>query len=280
MNRVHIMLACAALAVWAILTPRVLAHGDLHEQIAALSRVLRRSPSAELFHKRGELYRAHGDYLAALRDYARAEKLAPALSVVRLSRGRTLLESGELVQACDVLEKYLREQPTHAEARLLLARGYKQRERRAEAETQYARALQLIAEPSPDLVLERAQNLDAAGEPDAALRVIEAGIAQLGPLITLQDSALRIECEQRRWDAALVRLEGMLVGVPRPETLLARKAELLELAGRPEAARAVRLDALASIERLPETKRQLGNTRKLEQRLRAASDATGTASTH
>ena len=71
------------------------AHGDLHEQIVAVTRLLEREPrSAALFHKRGELERAHRDYAAAFQDYDRALELDPALDVVHLSRGRALLETG------------------------------------------------------------------------------------------------------------------------------------------------------------------------------------------
>src|SRR5262245_7785095 len=69
-----------------------LAHGDLHEQIAAATSQIEKNPkNAELYLKRGELHRAHEDWDAALADYERAAILNPKLIVVDLARGKVLL---------------------------------------------------------------------------------------------------------------------------------------------------------------------------------------------
>src|SRR5262245_13784141 len=70
----------------------VTAHGDLHEQIAIASKLIQKdAKNAELYLKRGELHRAHGDWDAALADYERAAELDPKLLVVDLARGKALL---------------------------------------------------------------------------------------------------------------------------------------------------------------------------------------------
>src|SRR5262245_38378375 len=93
---------------WGALAGVAGAHGDLHEQINAVTKQIDADPSnAVLYHKRGELERAHGDYTAAFADYDRAEKLDPELDVVQFSRGRSLLESNRADEAVISLSKFL-----------------------------------------------------------------------------------------------------------------------------------------------------------------------------
>jgi tetratricopeptide (TPR) repeat protein len=265
------------LALGTAAAPHALAHGDLHHQIEDVSAELRRHPrDAALYHKRGELQRAHHDYKAALADYARAERLDPRLHVVHLSRGRTLLESGKPERAQRALTVFLAQEPEHAEALLLRARAFAQLGRTAEAEADFAHTLARMADPLPDLFLERAANLAAAGRTGEALAALESGMARLGALVTLEEAALDLELADARYDAALARIDRMLQAAPIKAFLLARKALVLDRAGRAEAAAAARLEARAAIAALPEGKRHQPRTRELEQQLNDA-ELTGTA---
>jgi tetratricopeptide (TPR) repeat protein len=268
--RRHVVTLCAA-ALLLALCPRARAHGDLHEQIQALSAQLRADGgNAVLFHKRGELYRAHRDYTAALADYARAERLDSGLAVVQLSRGRALLELGRPAPARAALSAFLRSQPDHAEALLLRARCQARLGAHAAAELDFERALDQLADPLPDLFLERAENLREAGRPEPALAVLELGIQSLGPLVTLESAALELELRLARFDAALARVDAMLAQAPRPEQLLARRAEVLQRAWRSEEACAARGQALAALAQLPTSKQRLPSTRELQHRLEKA----------
>lgn len=269
MRRQLATLCTAALLL--ALCPRARAHGDLHEQIQALSAQLRADGgNALLFHKRGELYRAHRDYSAALADYARAERLDPGLAVVQLSRGRALLELGRAAPARAALSAFLLRQPDHAEALLLRARSQARLGARAAAERDFERALEALADPLPDLFLERAENLREWGRPEPALAVLELGIERLGPLVTLESAALELELRLARFDAALARIDAMRAQAPRPEQLLARRAEVLQRAGRAEEACAAREQALAALAQLPPAKQRVPSARELQQRLEKA----------
>src|SRR5688572_938549 len=86
----------------------LLAHGDLHDQITQITKQLEGEPkNALLYHKRGELHRAHGDFSKALADYATAEKLDPKLDVLFLSRGRALSESEDFAASLKALDHFL-----------------------------------------------------------------------------------------------------------------------------------------------------------------------------
>lgn len=252
------------------LSARVQAHGDLHAQIQQLSARLRSEPNnAELWHKRGELQRADGDRLAALADYAHAEQLAPQLQVVHLSRGRTLLELNQLEAARHSLSLFLQHEPGHSEALLLRARASQRLGQAEEADSDLEQAILHSADPGPDLYLERAALLRTDGQSDRALQVLHDGLARLGSLVTLEQAALAIELDARRFVAALARVDRMLQPLARKEALLAQKADIQERAGRVHAAQETRRGALAQLEGLPLEKRT-AHSRALEQKLRAS----------
>ena len=248
-----LVMACALIA-----PAGARAHGDLHAQIDAATRAIALHPrDARLYHKRGELHRAHGDYPTALADYARAQRIDPSLNVVHLSWGRALLEAGEPSAALVELNAFLARQPEHEEGRLLRARARARSGQRAAAERDFAAVVQRSGDPTPDLVLERAANLRGAGDAPAALAAIEAGLSRLGPLIVLDEAALAIELELAQYEAALRRLGRLIERAPRKETWLARKAIVLERAGQPTAAAQARAQALQAIAQLPRFQRDV-----------------------
>ena len=61
-------------------------------------------------------------------------------------------------------------------------------------------------------------------------------IAALGEPVTLQLFAVDLEVQRERWDAALERIDRIAARSARQETWLLRRGEILEQAGRSEAA--------------------------------------------
>jgi tetratricopeptide (TPR) repeat protein len=265
-----LLLRLALLAAALAGSARAHAHGDLHDQIDAVSARLREHPNdAALFHKRGELHRAHGEHAAALADYARAERLDPGLTVVHLSRGRTLLEAGRAARAVASLSRFLAAQPDHEQALLLRARAQTKLGRRIPAEHDFAALFARVADPIPDLFLERAANLAAGGRREHALSVVEEGLRRLGSLVVLEDAALELEQTLGRFDAAIARIDRLLATAARKESLLARKAEILDRSGNAAKAAETRRAALAALTALPQSKRQVPAMQKLARELRA-----------
>ena len=106
----------------------------------------------------------------------------------------------------------------------------------------------------------------SAGEahlPQAILSLDE-GIGRLGPVISLMQPALELEIRLKRFDAALERIERIRAALPRAETWLARRGEVLVLAGRREEARESFVEALAKIAALTERQRSTQAVRQLE----------------
>lgn len=260
-------------------TGHAAAHGDLHDQIAEVTRQIARRPDdARLYVKRGELHRFHGERTAALSDYDRAARLDPALAEVDLGRGKTLFEAGRAAQARAALERFLERRPDHADARMSLARVLVRLRLPAQADAEFARAIRLVGRPKPDLYFERATALGSAGRLDAAIRVIDEGIARLGPLAALEDLGVSLERRRGNYDGALARLDRINVGTSRREAWLARRGEILAEAGRPAEARASLLAARASIESLPARLRRTRAIERLEREVKSSLDRLETES--
>jgi tetratricopeptide (TPR) repeat protein len=247
----------------------VAAHGDLDLQIRAVSAKIAAAPSATLYLKRGILHHQHEDYTRALEDYDRATDLAPTLDGIELARGRTLFQAGRPGPARSALDAFLRRAPDHADACLLRARILARLQDHAEAIRDFNRHLALAPEPTPEAWLDRAASLVASGDKPGGLASLDEAIRRQGSLVTLQNAAIALELELGRPDAALARLDRIAAGLERKESWLARRAEILETAGRADEARRACQEALSAIERLPARHREAPAMRDLESRLRA-----------
>ena len=262
-----------ALLLSAFGAERAEAHGDLHDQIAQVTRQIARSPGdARLYVKRGELHRFHGERTAALSDYDTAARLDPTLAEVDLGRGKTLFEAGRPREARAALGRFLTRRPDHADARLALARVLVRLRLPGEADAEYARATNLVGRPKPDLYFERATALASVARFDAAIRVLDEGIMRLGPLAALEDLGVSVERRRGNYDGALARLDRMSIGKTRREAFLARRGEILAEAGRRAEARESLLAARDSIQSLPPRLRRARAIERLEREVKSSLD--------
>lgn len=262
--------ALFAVTFYVLQATRILAHGDVHEQIQETTERIARDPkNALLYHKRGELHRAHGSHAEALADYAKAEQLDPSLDVLFLSRGRTLFESEKPAEALPSLNKFLSGKPEHPQARWLRGQILSKLGRFADAENDFAATIQTANESSPDQFIERAQNLQKAGNTPAALLVVKEGIKSLGPLITLELAALDLEVACKDFKAAHQRIDALLAGAERKETYLVRKAQIFEREGKQDQSREYYRKALDAIETLKPHHRKVKAVVQLETEIRS-----------
>ena len=262
----------AGIAVFlALLSPFALAHEGLHEQIVATTAKIKRDPkNASLYLQRGELYRLHRDWTRAGADYDRAARLQPDLKIVELARGKMLFESGRLKRARFSLDRFLSQQPDHHEGLITRARVLAKIGLRRDAITDFTHALAKSAVPDPDLYIERAQVTARDGKGiDEALAGLDEGIKKLGPLVTLQLSAIELELRGHKYDAALARIDVITSQSERKETWLVRRGEILKLAGRHGEARAAFNAALDAIASLPPERRQSRAVTALQLRARS-----------
>jgi tetratricopeptide (TPR) repeat protein len=261
------------LSLWLVASPAS-AHGDLHEQIAAITREIAAHPrDARLYVKRGELHRFHGEIRAALSDYDRALSLDPASADAQLGRARALLAANRVQAARHALTKFVQARPDDAEGHLTFARCLARVGRPRDAAAEYSRAIALLPRPSPDVYVERARAFVFAGDRTAAIGGLDEGLRRLGPVVSLEVSAIDFEVAARNWDGALARVDRIVARTPRPESWLARRGDILAAAARPGEARTAFQEALAAIERLPPRLRETRAMRRLEARVRGSLQA-------
>jgi tetratricopeptide (TPR) repeat protein len=247
------------------------AHGDLHDRITNLTAQITIAPTnAALYFERGELYRLHRDFPEALADFHRAQGLNPRLPMIEFCLGNTLFDAGELKTALVHLTHYLTKATNDAGAFAVRARVQAQIGNHRAAAEDFTRAIQIAPTGSPEFYIERAEALTADGAKEEALRGLEDGIRKIGPLVTFQTQAADLEVALRRYDAALKRVDTVMARMQRKEGWLVRRAEILKLAGREKESKAAYRDALAALDRLPNSQRYTRAMIQLEASIRSA----------
>ena len=256
----------------ASLPGRGFAHGDDQLIIDALTEELAKAPEADLFIRRGELYRHHQEWAKAEADFLAAARLEPKLAIVDFFRARALLESGAPLKARPLIERYVSAMPGEAEGWFLRGDLLGALGQHDAGAADYAEGLRRTSRPLPEHYLRRARFLAAIPNVDPA-RVLEAldeGIARVGPIISLLDQAITFELQRRNFDGALQRVEVAMEHTPRRETWLVRRGDILMKAGRAREAAASYRAALAAIADLPPRYRETVPMEKLARDARNA----------
>ena len=264
------LLASAVLIIDLALSCPAFGHGDLHEQIDALTSEIKAAPNdARLYLKRADLRRVHQEIAPAKADYDQAERLDPALSLVHLGRGKLLAGTGAYEEARKELDRFLEAEPNHLDGLVTRARLEVKRKRPLVAAEDYARVLRLPGKVEVEYYLEYAAALSGAGSAHVkdAIAVLDVGIAKIGPIPTLQLQAIELEVARKEYGNALKRLDTLANGAGRKESWLERRGDILRQAGEEKQARQAYESALSLIDSLPVRIRGRKATVDLERRL-------------
>jgi len=241
-----------------VFAANVLAHDGLHEQIIAVTKEIAKEPNnANLYLKRAELYRLHEEWKNSERDFNRAEKLNPNLAVVDLGRGKLWLEAKRFSSAKLALERFLMREPNSFEAVLTLARVLSKLNQTENAVKYFTQAIALSPKDSAEIYLERSLLLGERGRIDEALRGLDEGIERYGGLVILENYAIDLEVKRSRYDAALTRLDKLAVTMPRKESFLLKRGEILLKAGKKCEARKAFTESLNAIETLSDFRKNV-----------------------
>ena len=263
---------CALLLISAFWIPGTRAHDGVHEQIDRVTRHLAESPeSVQLYLKRAELLRLHGTFEASLEDVATAEKLEPGRAEYSLLRGRVAYDQEQWVLAVKHLQAYRKKSPNNGDAEVLLARTLGHLEQWARASAAYSRSLPLFKTPAPDLYLEQAESYLKHDPADRtrALECLNAGLARLGSIPSLEQRAVAMEVDSRQFDAALIRVDRLAAKSPRKERWLAWRGDILLAAGRSDEALMAYRNAHKAIESLGPRQRGTASTQSLFESVQA-----------
>ena len=253
------------------------AEDDVAESLEAINKQMLQSPNnPELYVQRGRLLSVAGKYDQALSDLDQANRLKPTPQIDR-EKAQIYLTAGWHETGLEHASRYVSANAEDPEGRLVRARLLAKLGRIPEAGNDFEAALKNQKDPRLELYVEHAQVLSTEDGAylDRALQTLNEGIQRIGPVVSLESAALEVELRQNRYDAALARVEGLINKMPRKDTWLARKGDVLVQAGKIDEARKVYQEALDAIAKLPARQRQLPATQQLETQLQKLISSAG-----
>lgn len=232
------------------------AHPELAVVQGAVDEGLAAKPDdPDLLLRQGHLRAEARDWDGALVSFAHALAHGADPDTVGAARAQVFLSAGFPRMATLEYDSVLARRPEAFEVLFERGRAQVALGHTEAADRDFTRAIAQMRTPRPEHVIVHAQALLATGNRAAALRVLDNGIARLGPLPALQLTAIDLDLELLRYDSALSRLDVLLRQTPTNEVWIARRAEILARAGRTDEARAERARALRQIESRPPQRR-------------------------
>ncbi len=244
------------------------AHPDFDVVGREVDRLVAADPAnAKLRIDQAQVRKRAGDWDGALVALAQAQVLGADPDAVDAARASVYLAAGFPRMAAFQCDTVLARRPDAFD--VLFERGRSQLAlgELDNADRDFARAIAGMTTVHPEHVMIRADALRARARRAEALQALDAGITRLGPLPSLELTAIDIELELQRYDSALARLDLLLRQTPTNAAWMARRAEILKQADRPEEARTEFAHALRQLETNP-PKRQSPATRALAEHLR------------
>jgi len=205
----------------------------------------------------------------ALATLDRAAELGADSDAVGAARGRLFLDAGWPRMAKRELDRVLAHHPDRWALVYDRGRAWMLLGDAGAAAEDFGRAVATLPEPRPEQVFAHRDALLWLDRREDAVRALDAGIARLGPVVSLELAAVDLEVGLGRYDAAVARVDRLLATNPKNEAWLARRGEILAQAGRGEEAHAAFARALALIEARPGARRG-ARTEALARQLRAA----------
>jgi MYXO-CTERM domain-containing protein len=253
-----------ALSLW---PATAAAHGDVSERIAKLdARLAARPDDAALHDARGALHGLASRWDAAADDFAAARRAEPGRDGIDHRLANALLHAGDPAQAIALLDVHLERHPSHEDAYRVRGRAERALGHLGAAVADLTMALELSSAPSPEAYLERADVLVEDGDVAAAVVSLRDGIDELGPIVSLVERAVALETDGDAALALIARLTPELQASPRWR---ARRGDLLVAQGDVAGAASEYAEALATIARLPASRRDVRAMRDLEAEIRA-----------
>jgi len=245
------------------------AHEDRDDTLARLDAAIAEQPNEPLLWcDRAVLERRRGNFARAHLDLTHAVELGLDPSLAKRDRGLIWFDERRFDDAEASLRAARAQAPDDPPILLAHARALAALERWLEASDTYARLVELAPNSSPDVQLERIAAVEAAGGIENALAAADSALVVLGSVPALEEKSLDLELRAGRIDAALARLDRMNSGSAQRDTLLLRRAEILERSGRSQAARAAYADALAALDSRSASRRSTPAARQLESQVR------------
>lgn len=214
------------------------ADADITKRIEALTRQIEQDPSDQaLWLQRAMLHSENNQPELGLADVRAAGKIGDP-SQAAYVHGYLLYNMGEHADALLFLDRYLKADPQHQQARRLRARLLREGGQNARALADYEFLIATGISLDPGYYLVSAQLMSELPERgiDDALALLDARMEEIGPVSPLQRYAVELERRRENFPAAIARMASLdqrLKGTPGWKVEV---AELLLLSGQSDKA--------------------------------------------
>jgi tetratricopeptide (TPR) repeat protein len=232
------------------------AHVGVDELDAATQRELATKPDDPQKHlDRARVLQMKGAWDAALEAVEAAAAHGADPDVCGSTRASIYLEAGFPRMAKVEIDRVLARRPEAAGLLYERGRAWLALGDREAAARDFGDGIAKGPRPTPEQVIAHRDVLVELGKKDEAVKALDAGMARVGHVASLELPAVDLEVELGRYDAALARLDRLVATAPPNPLWITRRGEVLEKAGRTDAARAEYAKALALIDARPAARR-------------------------
>ena len=263
-------LVLTGFALCAFAVPPAMAEDDVLEALETINRRLADTPKdPALLVQRSQLYTLRAQYDLAVADLNQADQLG-GLPTLQYEKAKLFLTAGWNETGLEHANKYVAANPNDYQGYLVRARLLAKLNRYPESADDYFRVMEKNRDTTLEIFIEgaKAVTTEDGAHLSQALKMLEQGISRIGPVVTLQTAALEAELRQNQWDAALARVDKITAAMPRKDSWIAKRGDILVKAGRYDEARKTYQQALDAIQKLNANQRRHPDTVNLEKQLK------------
>jgi tetratricopeptide (TPR) repeat protein len=227
-------LLAGMLLSFALLPQQGVADAAAQARIQLFSKDLASNPNQALvLVHRALAYSDNGQPIKAMQDLAEARALGLPDEALYV-QGVLAIRAGEQEQAFSHFDSFVKVRPRHRQALEYRARLARDTGRNEQALADYQALLELSPNVGPGHYIATARliaNIPEQGI-EAALVLLDARMAETGPLSSLQRYAIELELERNNYDAAIARMGQLPIELRATPEWQVQVAEILILAGR------------------------------------------------
>lgn len=264
LHRLPAAILCASLALIGIAH----AHQGTVASLKIVNHQLIASPHNSRLHiRRATLLLENDQPAPALESITRAHQLGADSAALSLLEAKTLLALEKPAEALAILSNCPPSIPVLTQrVRALHALG------KTAAAIKHCRTL-LATDPDPDIAFLAAEILAETNNKAAAVKLLDTTFPENSRPSSIELLALEYEISMKSWPSALARTTPHILSSPRPEPWIARRAEILTMAGRHNDAAKTWQELLTTIRNLPPSTRASHAMLLLARKARAATDS-------
>ena len=258
-------------AIVIMCTSSLTAHGDLDQRIETVTSMIETFPdSASLYFKRGKLRFQHEEYQAAIDDINVSITKGFAHEFQNIYLAKSLYKLDDYQKSMQKLNLFLQDDPNNVVALNLKARLFFAQQKFEESALGFENVIQLTIRSLPENYLEAGQSWSFSSSPDKyfnAVNILESGIKNLGPIVTLQNKLLATHLENQNSDKAIELQNAIIEKTNRKESAYFKLAEIYIQFDEIKNAKQAAENALFHLEKLPGRIQQNSAMKKLKNKI-------------